>query len=654
MPATPWPRCIMAASMAWKNFIRILIFMSGLCAGLSVPASAQTFDTSGDAKLTGDFFVRQIITTNLDTNTSAIGQAISITGIMTFDGKGGYNFSGQKLDTSVGASAAAFSASGTYSVESNGLALIQNMLDDTDTEHGAVTGVGPVSIVASATEGAYNDVFVAIQAGTGATNASVLGTYTVGFIDFLQADVSQVRDGYYTLISTGSGSLGSVTINGAMANQNSLNVAQTLAGVTYSINSGNGAGTLTFPTAATPLTTLVSGQKAFYVSADGSLLLGGDPNGFDLIIGVKALSGLPNNSMYQGTYYNAALENDASDETDGVNSIDSFYGSSLALGSQAATISHERLAYFDSAPYDYTTDGVFNFASAATYSDGVYQYVLGADGKAVLIVGTGTTYSLSVNLFAQPSQATSVFIDPLSIFNAASYGPITNPVAPGEFVTIFGSGLAGSAQSAQSLPLPDTLGTTQVTVNGRPAPLLYVSSTQINLLVPFATSEPFATFQVTNNNVASNSVTVYTNLTAPGVFTLPSLDGVTYTPGIGPAAVLHLDYSVVTSENPAAPGETLVLYLTGLGAVTPPVSDGAAGPSSPPSAANESGSIGVDVYDASGVDTGATVSFAGLAPGFAGVNQINFVVPMSAASGMGYVDVSTNEAYTVEAKLFIQ
>src|ERR1700734_2409806 len=157
--------------MAPNTFVRILMFMSGLCAGLAVPASAQTFDTSGNGKLNGDFFVRQVITTNLDSSTSAIGNATSITGIMTFDGQGNYSFQGQRLD-SPATTASAFSASGTYGVESNGMAQLQNMLDSSAsaTEFGGVTGVGPVSIVASSTAGAYNDVFVAIQAGSGATN----------------------------------------------------------------------------------------------------------------------------------------------------------------------------------------------------------------------------------------------------------------------------------------------------------------------------------------------------------------------------------------------------------------------------------------------------------------------------------------------------
>ncbi len=632
----------------------MLMLMSGFYAGLAIPGSAQTFDTSGNSKLHGDYFVRQVITTNLGTSNSAIGEAFSITGIMTFDGQGNYIFQGQLLDSMSTGGATAFSTGGTYAVESNGMAQIQDPRPNSnDVEYGAVTGVGPSSIVASATEGGNNDVFVAIQAGSGATNSSLNGSYNVGFIDFLQANASQVRDGYYTLTSTGNGSLGSVTVNGAMANQNSTNVTQTFPGVTYSI-SGEGAGTLTFPTATTPLTSLVSGQKTLYISADGSLLLGGDPNGFDLIMGIQSLSGSAANSMYQGTYYSAALENDASMLAAGDNNVDSFWGSTLALGSQGATISHERLAYFDTAAYDYTTDGSFDFAADGTYNDGTYQYVMGVNGQAVLIVGTGTTYSMSVNLLAPSSEATSVFIDPLSIFNAASYAPITNSVAPGEFVTIFGLGLSSSTLGAQTLPLPQTLGQTSVTVNGRPAPLLYVSSTQINLLVPFATIESYATFQVSNNHTLSNSVTVYTSPTAPGVFTLTGLNGVNYTAGIGPAAVTHLDYSLVTPTNPAVAGEILVLYLTGLGAVTPPVEDGAAGPSNPPSTAIESASIGVDIFDSAGVDTTANVSFAGLAPFFAGVNQINFTVPMGVASGEAYVDVSTNEAYTSEAKLFIQ
>jgi Flp pilus assembly pilin Flp len=236
-------------------------FVAILCAPLTMPAGAQTFDTRGNGSLKGDYFVRQVVTTQLDPSTSAIGRAFSLTGVMTFDGKGNYTFAGQMVDTQAGSTATPYSTSGVYSAASNGLAQIQNPLDATDTEYGAIAGLGPLAIIASAKEGRYHDLFVAIAAGSPASNNTVNGSYQTGFIDFLQANASQVRDGHYTLTSTGNGALGSVTVSGAMANQGSNDVQQTFAGVTYSITAANGSGTIPFPTSATPLAALVSGPK---------------------------------------------------------------------------------------------------------------------------------------------------------------------------------------------------------------------------------------------------------------------------------------------------------------------------------------------------------------------------------------------------------
>lgn len=614
-------------------------------------ASAQTFDASGNGTLKGDYFVRQVITANLDPNTSAIGRAVSLTGTITFDGKGNYSFTGQLMDTKAGSTATPYTVSGTYSVAANSLARLQNPIDATDTEYGAVTGVGPLAIVASATEGNYRDLFVAIQAGSSASNSTLTGSYQVGFLDFLQGNASNVRDGYATLTSTGNGSFGNITVNGAMANETNTNIQQTFASVSYSI-AGNGSGTITFPTAATPLTALLSGQKTLYVSADGNLLLAGDPNGFDIFVGVKSNSGSASNSALQGTYFLAALENDASDAASGFNDISSSYGSTLALGAQGAGVSHFRMAYFGETPYDFTTNIVFNFAPDGTYHDGTYQYMLAAGGQVELQVGTGAFYSLIVSI-ASPAAGASgsaPFVDGSKIFNAGNYAPVTNPVAPGEIITLFGSNLASSPQSG-SVPLPSQLGGVKITVNGRPAPISFVSPTQINFLIPYETSQSYATIQLTSNGTAANPVTLYTNLSAPGVFTLTSNDG-TYAPGIGPAAVLHADYSLVTAEHPAVEGETLLLYVTGLGAVTPAVSDGLAAPSNPPATVIDD--VFIDLFDANFVDSVANVTFAGLAPGFAGLYQVNFVVPPGVASGQAYVNLATDEAYTSEALLYVQ
>lgn len=233
------------------------------------PLTQQTsFDASGDGTLNGAYFVRQVLTLP-DENTSAITRAVSLIGTMIFDGKGNFSFSGQELDSTKGSTASPYSISGTYGVSSSGLVWLQNPIDSTDTEFGGVGATG--EIVASATEGNYHDIFVAIPAGP---SRVLQGSYQMGFIDFLQGSASNVRDGYFTLTANGNGGFGNVLVNGSMANQGSANVTQTLSGVSYSFSGTNG--TLAFPTALNPLAALVSGQKTFSVSVDGNILVGGN------------------------------------------------------------------------------------------------------------------------------------------------------------------------------------------------------------------------------------------------------------------------------------------------------------------------------------------------------------------------------------------
>lgn len=630
-----------------RNFCATVVFAIVAAGSLA----AQNFDNSGNSTLHGAYFVRQVLAANVDPNTSAIGRAVSISGTMTFDGNGNYSFSGQIVDTTAGSSATPYSVSGMYAVESNGLMQIQNPIDTTQIDYGGVGAIGPSAIVASATEsnGTYNDIFVAIPVSTGVN--SVQGTYQMSFIDFLQGNASQVRDGYFSLTSSGSGAFGSTTVNGAMANQGSTPGTQSISNVTYSL--ANGIGTLIFPAVPSPLSVLISGSKSFAVSTDGNILLAGSAGGFDLMVGFKALSGSASNGMFQGTYYNAALENDASGLSSGTNFIDSFYGSTLALG-QGNLISHMRLDYFDSLSFDNTVDGVYNLASGGTYNDGNFLTTLGEGGQAALQVGLNTFYTLSINLQAKQYTGSAPFINPLDVWNAASFAPITNSVAPGEFVSIFGTNLANTAQTAQTFPLPTNFGGVQVMVNGTAAPIDYVSPTQINFVMPYGTPIfSFAQFQVISGTTPSNMVTLYTSASAPGVFSLTN-NGGTFAPAVGPAAVTHANGSLVTQSSPAVAGETLVLYVGGLGAVSPAVADGAAAPSNPLSYVTDT-NIGVDIEDQSfNRYSSPSISFAGLAPGFAGLYQINFVVPSGVPTGLQWVNVGTSDAYTSEAKIYMK
>lgn len=622
-----------------------------LCAACMI-ASAQSgsFDTSGNKMLLGDYFVRQVLL-QADQNTSAVTRSASLTGIMTFDGNGKYTFTGQLLDTKVGTAPQAYNTSGNYSVASNGLAQIVNPIDNTDQEFGAVAAVGPNAIVASATEGSYSDIFVAIPAGTGVSNKSISGSYQAGFIDFLQGNASNVRDGYFQMTADGNGNLGNIQVSGAAANQNNSNTEQTLNGVTYSISGTNGSGTLTFPTASDPTTALVSGQKTLYVSKDGNIILGGSFNGYDLIVGTKSGSGITN-ANFNGTYFLGALENDTSSSLcQNPNCIDSFSGSTHANG-QGIAITHWRLRPFAVAAYDYTTDASYNFPAGGAYNDGQIEWILGGNNQVVLQVGSGTTYTLTVGFRAPDFSGSGVFLNPIGIVNSASFAPITNSVAPGEYVSLFGSGLAPGNEQASSLPLPTTSANgVQVTVNGAAAPLYYVTPTQIIVQVPYEiTADNFATFKVINNGTSSNAVTVYTATTSPGVFTQTA-------DGVGAADVFHLDYTPVTQSNPAAVGETLFMYANGLGQTNPAATTGAAPPSSPSQLVNDQ-AFGLDIFDSKGnltsIDSANANFFAGLAPGFPGVYQINFVVPTGVASGDAYLDINTTEAYTTEAHIFIK
>src|SRR6185369_7149955 len=178
-------------------------------------------------------------------------------------------------------------------------------------------------------------------------------------------------------------------------------------------------------------------------------------------------------------------------------------------------------------------------------------------------------------------------------------------------VTLYGTGLAKSDQTAVP-PYPASLNGVSVLINNKPAPVRFVSSGQLNVLVPFATTGFTATI-VVNNGVNSNSVTVPVVATSPGIFTIDQS-------GSGGGAILHADFSPVNTAKPAAGGETVLVFLTGLGTVTPGLTDGTAGNATTLYRAN------TDVVVYVGGQT-ARVDFKGQAPGFPGLYQLNVTLP---------------------------
>ena len=166
--------------------------------------------------------------------------------------------------------------------------------------------------------------------------------------------------------------------------------------------------------------------------------------------------------------------------------------------------------------------------------------------------------------------------------------------------------------------LVTTLGGASVQVNDIPAPLFYSTLGQLGIQIPYEVAgQTSVTIEVQVGERTSVEGTVPVEDFAPGIFTL-SQDG------RGVAAVLHEDgVTPVTAESPARAGEIVVLFGTGLGAVTPPLATGE------PSTGNQTVTLALVTID----DLPAEVLFSGAAPGFVALYQINFRIPPNTRPG---------------------
>ncbi len=600
--------------------------------------NAQSFDTSGTAGVNGQYLFRYVVYLN-DTSGNLV-ESCSLTGSLTFDGKGHYTISNaaqlyDSAGTSLGSCASL--GGGTYGVQSNGIAQLDNPMF-------AATLYGSYSqpvITASSTEDDYYDLFIAVQAPqTPFSNSTLKGAYTLASLEF--PNVASNGSGlghqaYFTLNADGSGNISPITLVGSAANLSSTVVNQTVSGATYALSGATG-GTLTIPNSTN--SQLVSGTKTIFVSSDGFYLLGGSTTSADMIFGFQAPASA-SNSLLSGTYFISGIDAALSSSF-----LDAFYGSINANGA-GALVWHERFDdVVDVITYDYTFNTPVTINSNGTYFDGTFSYLVSANGKAVMLIGSGQQLSLNLGIQAPSVTPTSsVWINPVGITNAANYTGITNAYAPGELVNIYGNfGVATQVDSA--IPIPKTLGGVQVLVNGYAAPVYLVSANQISALIPYELAsdnqgsiDSFATFQVVVNGTTSNAVTLYLDQTSPGIYTLTQN-------GVGAGAILHSNYTVVSSANPAAAGETVSLFMNGLGTATPTVADGAAGPTSPLSYADEynSGAIAVYLDDELDAEAQAAITFAGPAPGIPGLYQVNFTVPKKGlGNGNVFIDFYTSE-----------
>jgi uncharacterized protein (TIGR03437 family) len=210
---------------------------------------------------------------------------------------------------------------------------------------------------------------------------------------------------------------------------------------------------------------------------------------------------------------------------------------------------------------------------------------------------------------------------PNIIANAATGFP--GPVAPGEIITISGTSLGPStgvstAQTEGSVE--KLLSDTQVTFDNIPAPLLFVSDTQIKTVVPYGIAGRSSTqMTVIYKNTFSAAVTLNVTDVSPGIFTNDS----------GQAIVYNEDSGTNGPDAPAAKGSVVVFFATGEGINNPLVADGTITPVDASALTTPVAQVAVSI---GGVQ--AEVRYAGSAPGLvAGSFQVNVVIPGDAPSG---------------------
>ena len=243
------------------------------------------------------------------------------------------------------------------------------------------------------------------------------------------------------------------------------------------------------------------------------------------------------------------------------------------------------------------------------YGTGDRGFTLGLAGEQILLGSPGSLLELP----ATGAGGTTV----LGLSNAAAY-TVSTAIAPGELISIYGTGLGPNPGAGSSLnssgQISSTIGGTRILIGGVAAPLLYAGPNQINAVVPFeVASVASTTIQVVTASGGSESFPMSVASAVPELIS-------EVTDGVVSVIALNQDGSLNFYNNPALAGSVVVFYAFGAGALSPPLQDAAIAGDSLSYAANPVSILlnGVPLK----------ILYAGSAPGIvAGVMQINAQLP---------------------------
>jgi len=250
---------------------------------------------------------------------------------------------------------------------------------------------------------------------------------------------------------------------------------------------------------------------------------------------------------------------------------------------------------------------------------GYWRLAVENNGSSKTGLFTGFSITITGTTLGPP------FIGPNSIVSSTSFN--SGAVAPGDLVSLFGVNLGPTpGVRADAGTLPTTIGQTQVTFDGVPAPLFFASGGFVQAQAPTTlTSGGNTSIRVTSSSGNSSTVSVPVVSTNPGIFTVEAGGG-GQAKAINQDGSQNGDGSILGTDKPAPRGSVIAVYASGLGALNPAVAAGTPAPSSPLS--NTTLPVTATIANQT-----ATVMFAGAAPGLIGVYQVNIQVPATAPSG---------------------
>lgn len=251
---------------------------------------------------------------------------------------------------------------------------------------------------------------------------------------------------------------------------------------------------------------------------------------------------------------------------------------------------------------------------------------------------TGTSF---IGGTLQPNTATPA-VSSGGVVSAANFAA-NQPLAPGAFAAIFGTNLSGGLNVASQLPLSLQLGGTSVVLGAEQLPLLFTSGRQVNVVVPY--DVPVNSTQqlvVQSGTAISIPQSVVIATAQPAIFTQNGS-------GTGAALiqVFKSDGTELLNNSPVTAGDVIILYCSGLGAVKPPVAAGSPAPDSPLSKT-------VNPVTATIGQAQAQVEFAGLAPSFAQLYQVNVQIPSGLPSGNAVLTLSVSGQQSAPVSIAVQ